>query len=63
MPNGTNEATFLYRALYDLSFFIIVIIIIMNVIFGVIVDTFAALRQEKQDREELVRNNCCVCGT
>lgn len=38
------------------------IIIILNVVFGVIVDTFAALRQEKQDREELARNNCCVCG-
>ncbi|TPP62192.1 ITPR1 [Fasciola gigantica] len=57
-----QDAHFLYRAIYDLSFFVIVIIIILNVVFGVIVDTFAALRQEKQDREELARNNCCVCG-
>ncbi|OON22954.1 RIH domain protein [Opisthorchis viverrini] len=58
----TKENHFLTRTIYDLSFFVIVIIIILNVVFGVIVDTFAALRQEKQDREELARNNCCVCG-
>ncbi|TGZ74450.1 hypothetical protein CRM22_000929 [Opisthorchis felineus] len=57
-----QESHFLTRTIYDLSFFVIVIIIILNVVFGVIVDTFAALRQEKQDREELARNNCCVCG-
>ncbi|GAA48211.1 inositol 1 4 5-triphosphate receptor type 1 [Clonorchis sinensis] len=57
-----QENHFLTRTIYDLSFFVIVIIIILNVVFGVIVDTFAALRQEKQDREELARNNCCVCG-
>ncbi|KAF7262478.1 hypothetical protein EG68_00315 [Paragonimus skrjabini miyazakii] len=57
-----QEADFLFRTIYDLSFFVIVIIIVLNLVFGVIVDTFAALRQEKQDREELARNNCCVCG-
>ncbi|CAH8540652.1 unnamed protein product [Dicrocoelium dendriticum] len=57
-----REERFLFRTIYDLSFFVLVIIIILNVVFGVIVDTFAALRQERQHQEELVRNNCCVCG-
>ncbi|KAF8571250.1 hypothetical protein P879_00727 [Paragonimus westermani] len=57
-----QEADFLFRTIYDLSFFLIVIIIVLNLVFGVIVDTFATLRQEKQDKEELSRNNCCVCG-
>ncbi|KAA3681283.1 inositol 1,4,5-triphosphate receptor type 1 [Paragonimus westermani] len=57
-----QEADFLFRTVYDLSFFLIVIIIVLNLVFGVIVDTFATLRQEKQDKEELSRNNCCVCG-
>ncbi|VDP51034.1 unnamed protein product [Schistosoma curassoni] len=57
-----TDASFLFRTIYDLSFFVIVIVIILNLIFGVIVDTFAALRQEKQNSEELNKNHCCVCG-
>ncbi|VDO59440.1 unnamed protein product [Schistosoma margrebowiei] len=59
---GMRDNSFLFRTIYDLSFFVIVIVIILNLIFGVIVDTFAALRQEKQNSEELNKNHCCVCG-
>ncbi|CAH8819393.1 unnamed protein product, partial [Schistosoma curassoni] len=59
---SSKDASFLFRTIYDLSFFVIVIVIILNLIFGVIVDTFAALRQEKQNSEELNKNHCCVCG-
>ncbi|CAH8526115.1 unnamed protein product [Schistosoma turkestanicum] len=59
---SNKDNSFLFRTIYDMSFFVIVIIIILNLIFGVIVDTFAALRQEKQNSEELNKNHCCVCG-
>ncbi|KAH9582493.1 hypothetical protein MS3_00007235 [Schistosoma haematobium] len=59
---SSKDNSFLFRTIYDLSFFVIVIVIILNLIFGVIVDTFAALRQEKQNSEELNKNHCCVCG-
>lgn len=39
--------TFTSRVFFDLTFFIIIIIIWMNIIFGIIIDTFAALRDEK----------------
>ncbi|CAH8853345.1 unnamed protein product [Trichobilharzia szidati] len=59
---SSEDSSFIFRTIYDLSFFVIVIVIILNLIFGVIVDTFAALRQEKQNSEELNKNHCCVCG-
>ncbi|KNC81973.1 hypothetical protein SARC_05737 [Sphaeroforma arctica JP610] len=50
------------RVVYDLMFYFIVIIIIMNLIFGVIIDTFADLRAEKNDTEDNMKNTCYVCG-
>ena len=37
-------------------FFFIVIIIVLNLIFGVIIDTFADLRAEKQQKEDILKN-------
>ena len=54
---------FFIRFFYDLSFFLIVIIIIIqNLIFGVIIDTFADLRAEKNRKEEMLKNTCFICG-
>ena len=39
-----------------------IIIIIQNLIFGVIIDTFADLRAEKNAKEERLRNSCFICG-
>lgn len=59
---SSREPLFMARVVYDLLFFFIVIIIILNLIFGVIIDTFADLRSEKQQKEEILRNTCFVCG-
>lgn len=56
------EPLFFARVVYDLLFFFIVIIIILNLIFGVIIDTFADLRSEKQQKEEILKNSCFICG-
>lgn len=42
-----------YRIIFDLSFFVIVTIIALNVVFGIIVDTFQQLRDEKSSVEEV----------
>lgn len=47
---------------YDLLFYFIVIIIVLNLIFGVIIDTFADLRSEKQKKEEILKTTCFICG-
>jgi len=36
-----NQSGYLIRFFFDLSFFLIVITILLNVIFGIIIDTFA----------------------
>lgn len=40
------------RTLFDLTFFLLVTIIGLNVVFGIIVDTFSELRSEKADVKE-----------
>ncbi|XP_061187353.1 inositol 1,4,5-trisphosphate receptor type 1-like isoform X2 [Saccostrea echinata] len=57
-----RENLFVARVVYDLLFFFIVIIIVLNLIFGVIIDTFADLRSEKQQKDEILKNTCFVCG-
>ncbi|XP_031335634.1 inositol 1,4,5-trisphosphate receptor isoform X3 [Photinus pyralis] len=59
---SSSEALFVARVVYDLLFFFIVIIIILNLIFGVIIDTFADLRSEKQQKELILKNTCFICG-
>ncbi|KAJ3609453.1 hypothetical protein NHX12_023974, partial [Muraenolepis orangiensis] len=57
-----NDVLFPARVLYDLLFYFIVIIIVLNLIFGVIIDTFADLRSEKQRKEEVLKTTCFICG-
>lgn len=62
-PPSNREALFPFRVIYDMLFFFVVIIIVLNLIFGVIIDTFADLRSEKQQKEEIIKNSCFICGT
>ncbi len=58
-----QDHLFLLRTAFDLTFFfIVIVIIIQNLIFGVIIDTFAALRAEKNHKEEVLKNTCFICG-
>ncbi|XP_077948581.1 inositol 1,4,5-trisphosphate-gated calcium channel ITPR1 isoform X6 [Gasterosteus aculeatus] len=57
-----EEPLFAARVIYDMLFFFMVIIIVLNLIFGVIIDTFADLRSEKQKKEEVLKTTCFICG-
>ncbi|XP_017780207.1 PREDICTED: inositol 1,4,5-trisphosphate receptor isoform X5 [Nicrophorus vespilloides] len=59
---SSAEGLFVPRVVYDLLFYFIVIIIVLNLIFGVIIDTFADLRSEKQQKELILKNTCFICG-
>ena len=61
-PPSIHEPFFTARVVYDMLFFFIVIIIVLNLIFGVIIDTFADLRAEKQQKEDILKNSCFICG-
>lgn len=47
--------------IYDLTFFIMINIIILNIVFGVIIDTFGEMRDEALQRSETLENNCLIC--
>ena len=52
---------FIGRFIYDLTFFIIIIMIMGNVTFGLIVDTFGALRDETYKYHNDRKNICFIC--
>ena len=61
---GTRASTgqFWGRFFFDLSFFIIVRLILLNVIAGIIIDTFSDLRDELTARNTEFNNVCDICG-
>ena len=52
---------FFARFVYDMSFYILVIMIMGNVTFGLIVDSFGALRDETYRYENDRKNKCFIC--
>jgi len=57
-----QDPLFVGRVFFDLFYFFFIIIIVLNLILGVIIDTFAALRSEKQEKEDILNNSCFICG-
>eukprot|EP01038_Epipyxis_sp_PR26KG_P008072 gene8072-10935_t len=50
------------RLILDLTFFAVVLIILLNVIFGMIIDTFSSLRAEKLRRIQDTLEVCFICS-
>jgi len=50
------------RMIFDFVFFMVVVVILLNIIFGIIIDTFAELRDQRQKVEEDTRRRCFICG-
>jgi hypothetical protein len=50
------------RFFYEFIFFIVVIVIMLGVVFGIIIDTFAQLREETDHTENDMKNVCFICG-
>ena len=62
MPSEFDDAAI--RAIFfDLSFFIIVTTIGLNIVFGIIVDTFSELRDERVTEKKLRTFNNCISYT
>jgi hypothetical protein len=65
MPGGIGDQmthTLVGRYILDLMFFLIVLIVLLNVIFGIIIDTFGSLRAEKLERQRNTTDTCFTCG-
>jgi hypothetical protein len=50
------------RFFYNLLYFICVIVILLSIVFGVIIDTFAELRDKDRKNELDKKNICYICG-
>jgi hypothetical protein len=57
-----SNNTYLQRVIFDLSFFIWVGILLFNIITGLMVDGFGSLREEDNERNDILENTCFVCG-
>lgn len=53
---------FIMRVVYDVSFWAILTLTVVNLVFGVIIDTFGDLRAERQAEEERLNNSCFICA-
>lgn len=60
--NDDNKSEYFARFFYDLTFFLIIIIILLNIVFGIIIDTFAELRDQKTNRDSDHKNKCFICN-
>jgi len=50
------------RMFFDLAFFIIVLVLLLNIIFGIILDTFSNLRETAKEQLEQKQGRCFICG-
>lgn len=57
-----NGGGFAARTFYDFVFFLIIIIILLHIIFGIILETFRALRKKAFETEHDIANICFICG-
>jgi hypothetical protein len=51
-----------YPMLLHYTFFLIVTVAMLNIIFGIIIDTFSGLRSEKNDRNYDTTETCFICS-
>ena len=50
------------RMTNDFLYFLVILVILLNIIFGIIIDTFSSLRTEKVEKEKDKNNVCFICG-
>jgi len=64
LPGATvqDPGPYILRFFFDISFFVIVLIILMNVIFGIIIDTFSAMREMTENKENDMKTVCFICS-
>ena len=60
--DGEGYSKYISRFFFDLSFFIIINIILLNIIFGIIIDSFAELRNARRFKDQDRKNRCFICN-
>ena len=57
-----DGAVYWERTFYDLAFFVWMGVLLFNIVAGLMLDTFGKLREEANQREDLLSNSCYICG-
>ena len=52
----------LWKILYDFAYIFMIIILISQILSGIIIDTFAQLREKREERMKDQRSVCFICG-
>ena len=58
----SHFGSYMGRWAFDLTQFLLVIIILLNIIFGIIIDTFSAMREATEMAASDMKNVCTMCG-
>ena len=57
-----NQPGFYSEFILEMFIFILVMLVLMNMITGIIVDSFQKLREKKNEENELKENTCYICS-
>ena len=57
-----NRENYYVRMVYDMIYWITLNVIFMNIVFGIIIDTFAELRDQKNELDDDMNNVCFICN-
>ena len=57
-----GNTKFIIGYVYGLMFFVVVLILLLNIIFGIIIDQFGQLRDQQVANDHARLNNCFVCN-
>ena len=60
--NFKNSLPYHTRFLYTATFQLVINIAMLNIVFGIIIDTFAVLREEEEQKKNDMYNNCFICS-
>ena len=56
-----TESKFGTKLVFDITFFIFINTIILNMVFGIITDAFGEMRDKSYERMESIENTCLIC--
>ena len=56
-----NKHTYYHRLIYDISYFLICIIIMIDLVFGIILGTFSDMREKERKHDNDKINHCFIC--
>jgi hypothetical protein len=60
--DGSTSTDFLSRLIFDFSFWMILIVILIAIVSGVIIDTFGEMRDSLKAKKAFMQHFCFICG-